>query len=402
MIRNAKFWGIEYSDEFNEMLKKTNGLLNDISRHVRNEIVSGEILGINASSLEQYVLTKEEEELTRAKYRDTIRHIFDKYDVLEKRKGLERNLVGYVLERFAGYFKRNSAERPPTITFKNKSLYYKDRNVEIDTDKKQIIFPTVFGDFKVNYKDSIKSENIEGKKFGGNLNIKQKCFIVAVDVPFNQQYDPETVLGFDINKSLDNWIVFNTGEKITPNEIVKKHIDDIRQLNKLIDNKAKSGLKSSQRRGLRKRIINKHKALDNEVSKACKEIIKVTSEKKALLCIDMVKTGQMMGTFGQDKIIPALQTMCENQGVPFIAVPCRNTSRRCSSCGHVAAENRTSTDDFCCVECGHSELSHANAAKNIAFLGEKMFKAGVPCGNHGRISVEKLIEKHGPLQSPIQ
>ena len=406
MIRNAKFWGLEYSPEFEEMLSITNSLLNEISRHVRSEIVAGKIVDVFAQGQEQYVTmdysTEESGGLTRAKYRDTVQFILDKYPIKEKKKGLERNLVGYVLERFAGYFKRNSKGKVPTITFKNKSLYNKDRNVEIDKENKELIFHTTFGDYKVPYKLSIKSDYLESGKFGGNLIVKQKCFVVAVDVPFVQQYTPEKVLGFDINKSLHNWIVFNTGDVIAAPNTVSELIDKIRKLNKTIDNGKKEGLKSSQRRSLRKQIINKHSQLHAEIKKVCEKIVEVTKKQKSLLCIDMVKTGQNMGTFGQDKIIPELQTLCENQGVPFIAVPCRNTSRRCSSCGYVHKDNRKTTDEFECLKCGHDELSHLNAAKNIAFLGNKMFEAGVPCGNHGRISVEKLIEKHGPHQRPKQ
>ena len=309
-------------------------------------------------------------------------------------------MVGYVLERFAGYFKRNSKGKVPTITFKNKSLYNKDRNVEIDKENKELIFHTTFGDYKVPYKLSIKSDYLESGKFGGNLIVKQKCFVVAVDVPFVQQYTPEKVLGFDINKSLHNWIVFNTGDVIAAPKAVSELIDKIRKLNKAIDNGKKEGLKSSQRRSLRKQIINKHSQLHAEIKKVCEKIVEVAKKQKSLLCIDMVKTGQNMGTFGQDKIIPELQTLCENQGVPFIAVPCRNTSRRCSSCGYVHKDNRKTTDEFECLKCGHDELSHLNAAKNISFLGNKMFEAGVPCGNHGRISVEKLIEKQRASSAP--
>ena len=112
------------------------------------------------------------------------------------------------------------------------------------------------------------------------------------------------VLGFDINKSLHNWIVFNTGDVIAAPKAVSELIDKIRKLNKAIDNGKKEGLKSSQRRSLRKQIINKHSQLHAEIKRSAKRIVEVAKKQKSLLCIDMVKTGQNMGTFGQDKIIP--------------------------------------------------------------------------------------------------
>ncbi|WP_250286845.1 MULTISPECIES: RNA-guided endonuclease InsQ/TnpB family protein [unclassified Frankia] len=47
-------------------------------------------------------------------------------------------------------------------------------------------------------------------------------------------------------------------------------------------------------------------------------------------------------------------------------IPAAYTSRRCSSCGHVAAESRESQSRFVCVACGHESNADINAARNIA------------------------------------
>ena len=52
-------------------------------------------------------------------------------------------------------------------------------------------------------------------------------------------------------------------------------------------------------------------------------------------------------------------------GGQIIEVDPRNTSRRCSSCGHVAQENRESQAVFLCKKCGHSDNADHNAAVNI-------------------------------------
>ena len=49
-------------------------------------------------------------------------------------------------------------------------------------------------------------------------------------------------------------------------------------------------------------------------------------------------------------------------------VPASNTSRRCSACGHVAAESRESQARFACVNCGHGQHADINAAINIRDL----------------------------------
>lgn len=52
-------------------------------------------------------------------------------------------------------------------------------------------------------------------------------------------------------------------------------------------------------------------------------------------------------------------------GGQIIEVDPRNTSRRCSSCGHVAQENRESQAVFLCKKCGYSDNADHNAAINI-------------------------------------
>lgn len=52
-------------------------------------------------------------------------------------------------------------------------------------------------------------------------------------------------------------------------------------------------------------------------------------------------------------------------GGQIIEVNPRNTSRRCSSCGHVAQENRESQAVFLCKSCGFSDNADHNAAINI-------------------------------------
>lgn len=60
----------------------------------------------------------------------------------------------------------------------------------------------------------------------------------------------------------------------------------------------------------------------------------------------------------------------ESAGRRVWLVPAANTSRRCAQCGHVAKANRASQAVFACTGCGHRNNADANAARNIARLGE--------------------------------
>lgn len=60
-----------------------------------------------------------------------------------------------------------------------------------------------------------------------------------------------------------------------------------------------------------------------------------------------------------------LQYNARLSGGQVIEVDPKNTSRRCSSCGNVAQENRESQAVFLCKKCGHSDNADHNAAVNI-------------------------------------
>ena len=60
-----------------------------------------------------------------------------------------------------------------------------------------------------------------------------------------------------------------------------------------------------------------------------------------------------------------LQYKARLSGAQIVEVNPRNTSRRCSSCGHVAQENRESQAVFLCKKCGHEDNADHNAAVNI-------------------------------------
>jgi putative transposase len=54
-------------------------------------------------------------------------------------------------------------------------------------------------------------------------------------------------------------------------------------------------------------------------------------------------------------------------GVPLVLVDPRQSSQRCSACGHTERRNRKSQAEFCCVVCGHSAHADRNAAMNISW-----------------------------------
>ncbi|WP_346842789.1 transposase [Rhodococcus sp. A14] len=65
----------------------------------------------------------------------------------------------------------------------------------------------------------------------------------------------------------------------------------------------------------------------------------------------------------------------ERSGVPVAVVDPRNTSRTCSQCGYCDKANRVSQATFRCRHCQWTGHADHNAARNIAALGHRTYRA---------------------------
>lgn len=403
IVRNAKFWGLKFSPEFMSDYRKTVAVINSILSELRKGLVSGEIVKID-----RFKIYTKDRAYSAAEYnKKFLSHLYD----VEDKWSMKRQLLFYAMERYTGYANRNDNKKVPSITIKqDKSLYYKESGfIEVNLDESKLVVKTLWGEHDVPFSYSLKAEHIKMKKgkkvltTGGNFIISQRAFVAAVDFNVDVLYEPTGVLANDLNKSSKSWNVFNDGSIITPNSEISRLTKEIFQLNKLLDQDKKlpvhkRQLNSKERRKVRLAWKAAHKRLRGHCLIIADEICSKAIESESLLCIDSVKTGQKNGTFGQDHLIPALQTMCENRGIPFYVVPCANTSRRCSECGHIHKDNRVDTDNFSCQECGHQCDAQLNGAINIAYQGSRLFEAGVPFGNWARRKVDTLVEKYSQQQ----
>jgi len=401
-IRNAKFFGIEVTPQFERIMKEEIKVQHELMSHLTRKMLDGTIVKLDKFTIE----FKDGTVLTLAQYCDEIRYMFK----TEKYKSLCRSRLMYVVERLRSNIQRNKKKDgtfkiPKIRIHDDKSWYFKDAFVALDVDNKTLTFDTIRGPVSVKYNGSIKADelladlkNRKKKKFGGNYVIKQNCFVAAHRVPFKPLYKPTAVLGFDFNKTASQWIVFNNGEVIPMPDEFYNICMEIKSINKILGEKSKPISQRTMRSKERRKLRKKWKALHKKLNKISKEIaysiINMAVNSNSLLVLDSVKGGQDLGTFGQDHIMPSLQTACEDLGIPYYKVPCKNTSRRCSECGHIAKDNRKTTEEFKCLSCGHEEVSHFNAAKNISHIGKMLFEACVPFGNYERNKVETIIDRY--------
>lgn len=94
-------------------------------------------------------------------------------------------------------------------------------------------------------------------------------------------------------------------------------------------------------------------------------------------------------------------------GLLVSLVQAEYTSKMCGHCGRIDDRNRQTQEEFCCVECGHSENADTHSAKNIKFrltstvlrgnllerAGDSEYRYFIPKGLLPRWKVKKCLEK---------
>ena len=94
-------------------------------------------------------------------------------------------------------------------------------------------------------------------------------------------------------------------------------------------------------------------------------------------------------------------------GLLVSLVQAEYTSKMCGHCGCIDDRNRQTQEEFCCVECGHSENADTHSSKNIKFrltstvlrgnllvqAGDSEYRHFIPKGLLPRWKVKKCLEK---------
>tara|TARA_R110000751_G_scaffold72839_2_gene147500 strand:+ start:1490 stop:2704 length:1215 start_codon:yes stop_codon:yes gene_type:complete len=396
--RGIKFLSLD-TKKIEEEINIITRVCNDFSKQIRKDMKSGHITKVTSFGFKD----SDKNTITFKEYRDKHKHIFNSIGWTKPLNGYERDLVGYVGRRYKGFFKRNRTKKMPTIKFSQKGIHVKDRFVKVKDD--HILFPchnqekgsqpelkVPFG--KCTNFNSLNELDLK-KGVGGNLSLEQKFFMCTTVNEVDPLYKFESTISFDINKDKDYWISFEDGEIVCMPDDVADELENLRLLNEILTNKKRheSLLKSSQRRHYRRRWRNKHKKVEKMIEPYVMKIVDKAIENKSLVCIDNVSTGHKNGSFGQDKIISILQKKCEDLNIPFYGVPTFFTSQMCNNCGHCDEGNRDG-NDFECLSCAHTDVSHLNAAKNIRDRALLFYENKVPFSMY-KDSEENVLKKYG-------
>lgn len=105
------------------------------------------------------------------------------------------------------------------------------------------------------------------------------------------------------------------------------------------------------------KVANMSKSAKGSIEKKGKDVKSKSSLNKSIL------------DQGWSMLVGMLEYKQQWRGGLLVKVDPRYTSQTCSSCGHVAKENRLTQANFSCVECGFGENADINASRNILAVG---------------------------------
>ena len=94
---------------------------------------------------------------------------------------------------------------------------------------------------------------------------------------------------------------------------------------------------------------------------------------------------------GWSMLVEMLEYKQQWRGGLLVKVDPKYTSQTCSSCGHVAKENRQTQAKFECVKCGYVANADLNASRNILAVGHIVLSEEGRCGK-GRPVIQKTSE----------
>lgn len=294
-------------------------------------------------------------------------------------------------------YKNFFAKRTDFPRFKKKgqndSFRYPDsKQFKIDQGNDRIYLPKVGW---LHYRNSRIIEgtprNVTVSQSGGRWYIS-----IQTERKVEQPVHPSTsIIGIDVG--ITKLATLSDGTVFEPINSFKKHQQRLATYQRAMARKQKF---SSNWKKAKSKVQKLHTRIANVRKDYLHKTTTIISQNHAIVCIEDLKIKNMSksanGTIEKPgrnvKAKSGLNRSILDQGWfefrrqleykevwlggEVLAVPARNTSRKCPICDHTAADNRTSQAVFKCTACGHEANADVNAACNILAAGHAVLACG--------------------------
>ena len=258
-----------------------------------------------------------------------------------------------------------------------------------------------------------KSQEIVGKIT--SITIKKICGLWYVSFCINREIEQpihpsKSAIGVDLG--IKKLITTSNGQVFDPINSFKANQVKLARLQRKLKKKTKF---SENWKKLNLKVNKLHHHIANIRHDYLHKVTTTLSKNHAMIVVEDLKVANMSksakGTIenkgknvkaksglnksildqGWSMLVKILEYKQQWRGGLLVKVDPRYTSQTCSSCGHVAKENRQTQSKFECVECGFSENADINASRNILAAGHAVLSVEGRCGK-GRPVKQKASE----------
>ena len=258
-----------------------------------------------------------------------------------------------------------------------------------------------------------KSQEIVGKIT--SITIKKICGLWYVSFCINREIEQpihpsKSAIGVDLG--IKKLITTSNGQVFDPINSFKANQVKIARLQRKLKKKTKF---SENWKKLNLKINKLHHHIANIRHDYLHKVTTTLSKNHAMIVVEDLKVANMSKSAkgsidekgknvkaksglnksildqGWSMLVGMLEYKQQWRGGLLVKVDPKYTSQTCSSCGHVAKENRLTQANFNCIECGFSENADINASRNILAVGHTVLSVEGRCGK-GRPAKQKASE----------
>ena len=228
----------------------------------------------------------------------------------------------------------------------------------------RVIVPLIYGEYQKQRFDRIKGQ--------ADLVYRKGKFYLycTVDLPCGAPVDPADFLGVDLG--IAEIASTSDGKRYSGSEV-----KSIRHRHCRLRAKLQKKQTRAAKRRLKKLAGKEHRFASHTNHVISKQIVAEAERSGRGLKIEdlsgireRVKAGRkqrrVLHSWAFAQFRAFLEYKCALAGVRLVTVDPRNTSRECSTCGHIDKRNRPNQSTFRCLACGHAEHADINAARVIA------------------------------------
>jgi putative transposase len=225
-----------------------------------------------------------------------------------------------------------------------------------------------------------------------NVTVSLSCGKWFVSIQTRREVETPVPHGgaVGIDMGIARFATLSDGSFIAPLHSFKRHETALRKAQRAMSRKTKF---SSNWKKARARVQRIHFRIGNARRDYLHKCSTTISQNHAMVCVEDLAVRNMSRSAKGSAEQPGKQVRAKsglNKGIldqgwfefrrqldyklawnggHLIAVPPRNTSRRCPACGHVSAGNRQTQARFECVQCGFEENADLVGAINVLRAG---------------------------------